>query len=151
MIAIVPYEDRWFEQWRALSMDWLREYDLLEPADLHLLDHPRETALDPGGAIYLAVEDDVPVGTASLLPAGDSVWEIVKLTVRRDRRGRGIADRLMAAALEGVRARGGHTALLFTNSRLEAAIGLYRKWGFLETAHRGSNYCESDRRFEKTL
>ena len=151
MTRIVPYEDRWFAAWRQMSLDWLAEYDLLEPEDFHLLDHPHETALDRGGAIYLALWDGVPAGTVSLMPAGEGVWEIAKLTVRREHRGRGIADRLMEAALRGVAERGGKTALLFTNSKLEPAIALYRKWGFSETAHRGSAYCESDRRFEKAL
>lgn len=151
MTEIVAYEDRYFTAWRQMSLDWLREYDLLEPEDYHLLDHPHETALDAGGAIWLALADGVPAGTVSLMPAGAGVWEIAKLTVRREYRGRGLADRLMEAALAGISARGGRTALLFTNSRLTAALGLYRKWGFTEVPHRGSAYCESDRRFEKQL
>ncbi|MEA5039527.1 MAG: GNAT family N-acetyltransferase [Clostridiaceae bacterium] len=151
MIEIVPFQVGYFEAWRQMSLEWLKEYDLLEPEDFHLLDHPYETAIDAGGAIYIALSDGRPAGTVSLLPAGDKIWEIAKLTVRAEYRRHGIADRLMAAAISGIRERGGERALLFTNSRLMPAIALYRKWGFSEVPYRDSAYCESDRRFEKAL
>lgn len=151
MIEIVPFKMCYFDVWRRMSLDWLMEYDLLEPEDFHLLDHPYETAISAGGGIYIALLDGIPAGTVSLLPAEEGVWEIAKLTVFKDYRRHGIADSLMEAAISGILQRGGKTALLFTNSRLEPAIALYSKWGFTEVPHRGSAYCESDRRFEKEL
>jgi len=151
VIEIVPFQMGYFDAWRGMSLDWLMEYDLLEPEDFHLLDHPYETAVNAGGEIYIALLDGIPAGTVSLLPVGEGVWEIAKLTVRKEYRRRGVADRLMEAAIFGIRQRSGKTALLFTNSRLEPAIALYSKWGFAEVPHLGSAYCEPGRRFEKEL
>ena len=52
--------------------------------------------------------------------------------VAADWRGRGVGSALVAAAIESARARGLHKLTLSVFPQNEAAIGSYRKFGFVE-------------------
>jgi N-acetylglutamate synthase-like GNAT family acetyltransferase len=71
----------------------------------------------------VAEHDGAVVGTAQLRPAGRGAVELGSLVVRADRRGRGLAGRLVAAALE----RSGGRVLVITAA---AHAGFYRRRGF---------------------
>ena len=55
-------------------------------------------------------------------------------------RGRGVGSALLAAAIERARAEGLHKLTLSVFARNEAAIGLYRKHGFIEEGRRVRHY-----------
>jgi ribosomal protein S18 acetylase RimI-like enzyme len=67
------------------------------------------------------------------------VAELKRMWLRPACRGRGLADRLMARVLEEARALGGATLRLDSESRLEAAVRLYRRYGFREIADYNGN------------
>jgi hypothetical protein len=46
---------------RMLNQEWIRRYFVLEPKDEASLLDPRKTILDPGGRIFLAIQNDQPV------------------------------------------------------------------------------------------
>lgn len=50
--VIIDYEDRYKPELLAISLPWLEENDILEPADLEQLEHP-ERVLAGGGRIFL--------------------------------------------------------------------------------------------------
>ena len=89
--------------------------------------------MDKGGAILIAdIAGDV-VGTVGLVPGHDAdTLELIKMSARSDVKGRGIGRALMGAAIEKSRAMGAAKIWLETNTRLEAALALYRKSGFRE-------------------
>ena len=60
----------------------------------------------------------------------------IGMMVAADRRGRGVGTALVAAAIEWAQARGMHKLTLSVFPHNEAAIGLYRKFGFLEEGRR---------------
>lgn len=60
----------------------------------------------------------------------------IGMMVARDWRGRGVGTALVAAAIEWARARGLHKLTLSVFPHNEAAIALYRKFGFLEEGRR---------------
>jgi ribosomal protein S18 acetylase RimI-like enzyme len=75
------------------------------------------------------------VGNVSVYPAGRALpraWVIVNVATHPDYRGRGIATRLMQAAMLMVRQRGGDQALLQVDSDNETARRLYRRLGFVD-------------------
>jgi predicted GNAT family N-acyltransferase len=110
------------------------------PADRHRLAQVRETVFvveqgvplelewdgqDSGAAHWLAEDGGGnPIGVARLLPTG----QIGRMAVLQPWRGRGIGARLLAAALDGARARG------FTQVWLNAqtsALPFYARQGFV--------------------
>jgi ribosomal protein S18 acetylase RimI-like enzyme len=59
-----------------------------------------------------------------------------------DHRGRGIGDMLMTACIEYARESGKRWIVLESNTNQVAAIGLYRKFGFLETSLDPDSYYQ---------
>jgi putative acetyltransferase len=74
------------------------------------------------------------IGCVALEPTGDGVFELSKMAVAPDERGRGTGRRLMNAAIERARALGATSLFLGSNHRLEAAVGLYESAGFRHVA-----------------
>ena len=60
----------------------------------------------------------------------------IGMAVARDWRGRGVGSALLAAAIEWARERGLHKLTLAVFPHNEAAIALYRKFGFVEEGRR---------------
>lgn len=114
----------------ALNRAWLDDHGLHEPADEEELADPEGTILGRGGEIVVALDEGRVVGTVALRPLEPGAVELVKLTVARDARGRGIGRRLVEWVLARAVERGDARVLLTTASRLDAAIGLYGSLGF---------------------
>lgn len=151
-MQVILWQDQYARDWRALGLSWLEQYDLVEEEDLRILDHPRQAILDAGGVILLAVENGALLGTASLIPEAQAgVYELAKLGVWEQCRGRGVADRLMAAAFDWVKGKQGSKVTLFTNRQLKAAQALYDKWGFSEIQAPDEKFLLSDKQMEKCL
>ena len=62
MVEIIPYADEYASVFKVLNLEWLDKYNLTESHDLLVLNDPRGTILDSGGAIFLAKSDDAIVG-----------------------------------------------------------------------------------------
>jgi RimJ/RimL family protein N-acetyltransferase len=71
------------------------------------------------------------VGSLHVEPNRHGFGEI-GMTVAREWRGRGVGSALMAAAIEWARDRGLHKLTLSVFVHNDAAIALYRKFGFVE-------------------
>ncbi len=74
-----------------------------------------EKIIEPGGQIFFAVVDEKAVGTVALIPMADNAFELAKMAVVPEFRGRGIGDLLMDACIEFPR----ETASTVYNSRIE--------------------------------
>jgi ribosomal protein S18 acetylase RimI-like enzyme len=95
--------------------DWQREYDGV--AGVMLI------VVDPAGWV---------VGTAGVRRLEPGVTELKRMWLRPACRGRGLARRLMDRVLDEARALGGRVLRLDSEQRLEAAVRLYRRYGFEE-------------------
>jgi ribosomal protein S18 acetylase RimI-like enzyme len=114
----------------ALNRAWLVEHGILEPADEIILDDPEGQLLAPGGAIFVALEGEVVVGTCAIVPHEPAVMELVKLAVDPRVQRQGLGKRLVDACLAFARSRGTRRVMLVSNSRLTAALKLYESVGF---------------------
>lgn len=105
---------------------------------------------DPRGLFLVARLHGEPVGCAGLKLPADAPAEIKRMWVAPDARGLGLARRLLGE-LERRALRGGRDVVrLDTNKALEAAVGLYRAYGFQEVpAFNDEPYA--DHWFEKRL
>ena len=118
---------------RDLNLAWVEAFFTVEDEDRAQLEDPQTHILDKGGAILIAEYEGEAVGTVGLVPGhGDGVLELIKMSARSDIQGKGIGRALMDAAIEKSRAMGASKIWLETNTKLEAALALYRKSGFRE-------------------
>lgn len=150
-IVIVPWEDRFAGDFKDISVAWLEEFDLLEPIDLEMLDNPHRDILEPGGQIFFALEGDAVLGTCGMQPVEPGVYEVIKLGVRPACRGRGAGKLLLEACLDWARAQKARKAVLYSNSRLQSALRLYRRCGFTPIPYVPGHYAVSDIQMEQTL
>ena len=112
-----------------------RAYFDFEPKDRETIADLFGHYIEPGGDVLLARDDNGrAIGCVALEPTGDGVFELSKMAVAPDERGRGTGRRLMNAAIERARALGATSLFLGSNHRLEAAVGLYESAGFRHVA-----------------
>ncbi|MBR6574691.1 MAG: GNAT family N-acetyltransferase [Clostridia bacterium] len=150
-IVIVPWEDRFAGDFKDISVAWLEEFDLLEPIDLEMLDNPHRDILEPGGQIFFALEGDAVLGTCGMQPVEPGVYEVIKLGVRPEYRGRGAGKLLLESCLDWAGAQKARKVVLYSNSRLQSALRLYRRCGFTPIPYVPGHYAVSDIQMEQTL
>ena len=147
-IRNIEWEDKYAGDFRRLSLEWLEKYLHVEPADIAILEHPRETVIDQGGMIFLAMDGEIPVGAIAMIRMNDEMFELAKLGVTEAYKGRHISDQLMDAALAFGKKAGARMIELFSNSRLIPALELYKKYGFEEVPVTEAEYEEADVKME---
>lgn len=150
-MRVITWNADYQQAWYDLCYTWLDQYDLIEEEDLRIMRDPKTAILAPGGEIFLAVEDGVLLGTLSLIPDGETAYELAKMGVAPAHRRRGVADALMAQAHQWAHARGAKKLVLFTNRKLKAAQRLYDKWCFAEVYAPDDKFLLSDKQMEKHL
>ena len=64
------------------------------------------------------------------IPKGEGEWEMIKMGVDEAAQGKGIGFELGRKILEIAREKGAGRLVLYTNSKLQAAVHLYEKLGF---------------------
>ena len=94
----------------------------------------------PAGEILLAKTGDHVLGCIALKPLdAPQVAEIKRLYVRDQARGKGLGRTLVQAILETAAERGYAEVKLDTLPHMQAAIALYRSFGFTEVPAYGSH------------
>ena len=151
MIEIIDYSGEYANDFRELNLEWLEKYNLAESHDLEIINHPKETILDNGGYIFLAREGDRIVGTAGIANEGDSIYELVKMTVAAAFRGQGISKMLIEKCLDRARELKAKKIFLYSNSQLQTAIALYKKYGFVHVDASNSPLLSADVKMELAL
>jgi len=151
MIEIIDYTGEYANDFRDLNLEWLDKYNLTESHDLEVINHPKETILDKGGHIFLAREGDKIIGTAGIANEGDSIYELVKMTVAPAFRGMGISRMLIEKCLDKAKELKAKKIFLYSNSQLQTAISLYKKYGFVHVDASNSPLVTADVKMELML
>ena len=149
-LQIKAYEHKYHKQFKDISLDWLHSHDLYEKADDALLDHPQKY-IDNGSFIFLAHYDDEIVGTVSLSPLEKNTFEIMKLGVIDGYKGLGIGRKLMQICIDICQKKEVKLITLDTSSKLQNAIKLYEKLGFVHVKITASYYESADVKMELKL
>jgi putative acetyltransferase len=135
MTVLSPFEIRPFEPgdetaFRELNEAWIARHFVVEEKDWEVLNDPVGQILRQGGALLMAVQDGVPIGTCALLAMEDGAFEVAKMTVAEQCRGLGIGKKLLTHVIEHARAKGAKRLYLETNRELSNAIHVYESLGF---------------------
>ena len=130
MNNLIPFEEKYQPDFKSLNLEWLDKHGLTEQVDLDVLNEPVKNIIEPGGCIFLAVDNDKLVGTGGLAKGDDGVYELVKMTVHPAYRGQGIGKMILERCLREARALKATKVSLFSNSKLVTALSMYEKYGF---------------------
>ncbi len=119
----------------------------MEPIDVQVLQHPEEHIITKGGKILMAQYHKEMAGTVALKYAGEGVYEFTKMAVDEKFQGKKIGYSLSIAAIEQAKQLNASKIILYSNTKLETAISLYKKLGFKEVPLDGP-YKRSDIKME---
>ena len=139
---------------RQLNEAWISRHFEVEEKDRALLNDPQTYILRPGGALLMATQNNIPIGTCALLAMADGSFEVAKMTVAETHRGLGLGKKLLAYVIESARAMGARRLYLETNSSLQNAIHVYESLGFTHLPPeriKPSPYTRSDVYMELSL
>lgn len=148
---IVDYQSHHQQSFQLLNEEWITRWFAIEEADARTLGQPQEHILDKGGHILIALLAEEPVGTCALMRIDGATYELAKMSVSAQVRGKGIGRLLGEAAIEKAKLLGATRLFLESNTRLEPAISLYRKLGFREITGAQSAYARCNIQMELTL
>ncbi len=123
----------------------LREYGL-EPAPEGIdrdLNDIEANYIDRGGTFEILEDiDGNLLGTVGLFPFDEERIELRKMYFSKEIRGRGLGKETLQRMIEIARKKGYQQIVLETASVLKTAIGLYKKFGFIETQDKHAPRCD---------
>ncbi len=131
-MRIVPFDANYAKAFYDLNIEWLETYFYVEDYDREVLSNPREHIIGPGGHIFFIIENETVLGTVALLKRGNLAFELTKMAVLPEARGKQVGQKLMQYCIDFAKANSFQQLFLYSNTLLENAIHIYKKYGFLE-------------------
>ena len=150
-LKIFPYESKYHEDFVNISLEWLKKYNLYEESDIPILENPKDVILNNGGYIILAAYKYKIVGTVTLKKVDEVTFELLKLGVINVYQGKGIGAELMSYSIQLSKNIGAEKIILETNTKLETAIALYKKFNFKEIPLADMTYEMANFKMELSL
>jgi putative acetyltransferase len=128
----------------SLNLEWIEANFIVEDRDRAYFSAPYERILVPGGQIYFAESGGQYVGTASYIPLQGKRAELGKLGVTAHARGQGIGKLLIDWVVAHARQAGCEELVLYSDSKLQAALRLYERYGFEHIPFENRGYARGD-------
>ena len=150
-LQIEDYKEQYSPDFASLNKAWLEEYFVVEPIDEAIFADPKGYIIDRGGYIFFAKLGDRVVGTFALMKMEEGIFELSKMAVAKDFQGKGAGSHLLRFCLQKGRELDAHKIVLYSNTSLEPAIHLYRKFGFLAVPLGSVEYKRANIKMELDL
>ncbi|WP_411895011.1 GNAT family N-acetyltransferase [Winogradskyella sp. A2] len=132
-VELIDFNKAYSQNFYDLNIEWLKTYFYVEPIDEEVLSKPETYIINKGGYIFFAKIENSIVGTVALMPTdSEGVLELTKMAVLPKERGKKIGQKLLQHCIDFAMKEKLFGLLLYSNTKLENAIYLYRKYGFKE-------------------
>src|SRR6185369_13397665 len=115
-IRIINYEPEHRTVFQQLNYEWIKRHFTVEETDRRMLEHPEEYILEKGGFIFMASWQGVIVGACALIRINQRVFELAKMAVADEAKGKGIGYALGKACIAKVRELGIQKLELLSNT-----------------------------------
>jgi ribosomal protein S18 acetylase RimI-like enzyme len=138
-IFVTDFQSQYASKFYQLNRVWIEEYWVLEDSDKKDLLNP-EIIIHNGGQIFFAISNHEVIGTVAMIKNSDKIYELAKMTVKSNYRGKGIANLLMDKCIEFAFKKNASEIFLISNDSLTVARNLYEKYGFKEVALDSQKY-----------
>lgn len=150
-VEIIPFSASLKEPIKTLNLEWLKKYFRVEPKDEIVLSDPQGQIIDKGGMIFYAKYNDAIVGTISLIKIDKTTFEVSKMAVTPEVQSLGIGQKLLLHCFAVAEKKGIQKLVLYSNRKLQPAIHLYEKFGFVEVPVEEGVYERADIKMEKVI
>ncbi|MFI1743868.1 bifunctional helix-turn-helix transcriptional regulator/GNAT family N-acetyltransferase [Thalassobellus sediminis] len=132
-IKVISFKNEYAKDFYELNIEWLKSFFYVEPYDQEVLRKPESYIINKGGHIFFAKLNDDIVGTVALMPIKNSKdFELTKMAVSPKHRGFKIGQQLMQHCIDFANANQIPKLEIYSSRKLENAIYIYRKYGFIE-------------------
>lgn len=131
-IKIIPFQKEYSQAFYELNIEWLETFFYVEDYDREVLSKPGKYIIEPGGHIFFAIENNTVIGTVALMPHEEGVFELTKMAVLPKQRDKKIGQQLMQHCIIFAKENNLDKLILYSSRKLENAIYIYRKHGFIE-------------------
>ena len=138
-VLVTDFQSQYSSQFYQLNRVWIEESWVLEDSDKKDLLNP-EIIIHNGGQIFFAISKDEVIGTVAMIKNSDKIYELAKMTVKSNYRGKGIANLLMDKCIEFAFKKNASEIFLISNDSLTVARNLYEKYGFKEVVLDSQKY-----------
>lgn len=143
-VTIIPYQDKYANIFRDLNINWLKKYFFVEDHDKNVLENAKDYIIDKGGFIFFALVNNEVAGTVALINNKEG-FELSKMAVAPKYQGQKIGQKLMQCCIDFAKQKDWDQLIIYSSTKLENAIYIYRKYGFKEVALEKENpYLRSD-------
>ncbi len=151
-MEIVSYSPKYAKDFKDLNIAWLEKYFWVEPHDEDVLGDPEKYIIQPGGTIFFVKENKDIIGTVALMKMEDAVFELTKMAVTPFAQGKKIGQQLMEHTINFAKDKNWRKLIIYSNRKLENAIYIYKKYGFIEIPIEDNNpYSRGDIKMELNL
>ena len=131
-VQIISFDPVHKKAFYDLNIEWLETFFYVEEFDREVLSNPEKYIIASGGFIFFAIENEVILGTVALLNRNEAGFELTKMAVLPNQRGKKIGQKLMQHCIDFALQNRFQKLFLYSNTKLENAIYIYRKFGFIE-------------------
>ncbi|WP_299603663.1 GNAT family N-acetyltransferase [uncultured Aquimarina sp.] len=151
-VTIIPFDPKYAKDFADLNVAWLEKYFVVEPHDVELLEKCEETIINTGGHIFFAKVGSEIAGTFSLIKNQKGIYELGKMAVSPEFQGQKIGQQLLTFCIDFAKKQHWTKLILYSNTKLENAIYIYKKYGFMEIElEKDSPYLRSNIKMELVL
>ncbi len=132
-LEIVPFKNEYAPHFYDLNIEWLKTFFYVEPYDDEVLSNPDKYIINKGGHIFFAKLNNEIIGTVALMPMKENAaFELTKMAVSPKHRGHKTGQHLMQKCIDFAKKNNFNKLILYSNTKLENAIYIYKKYGFVE-------------------
>ncbi|MEO0060159.1 MAG: hypothetical protein RLZZ312_1806 [Bacteroidota bacterium] len=149
--TIIGFEPQYANVFETLNIHWLEKHFEVEPIDQRVLSDPQTHILDKGGHIFFAKINHEIAGTVALIKSHNNVFELSKMAVSENFQSQGIGKILIEYCFDFAKQNNISEIILYSNTKLEAAIHLYKKMGFTEIPVNQDLYKRANIKMKKIL
>lgn len=148
---IITYQPEYKNQFIDLNKAWLEEFFVVEPHDNDVFNNIESYILEPGGMIFFCLVNNEVAGTVAMQKVNDTTYELAKLAVAKKIQGLKLSNLLMDSCLAFAKAKKAEMIMLLSNRKLENALRLYEKYGFIEVPIQENDYTRANIQMELKL
>ena len=130
-LRIISFNKKYKADFEKLNREWIEEFFQMEDEDFHTLKNPESYVIQKNGEIFFAINDQIVIGTAAMIPFSEDVFELAKMSVKKGFQGKGVGKLLLKRCIQFAQERNANEIFLLTNDILKPALNLYLSCGFV--------------------
>ena len=148
---IITYQPEYKNQFINLNKAWLEDFFVVEPHDNDVFNNIESYILEPGGMIFFCLVNNEVAGTVAMQKVNNTTYELAKLAVAKKFQGLKLSNLLMDSCIAFAKEKNAKTIMLLSNRKLQNALRLYEKYGFIEVTMQENGYTRANIQMELKL